>query len=466
VKNEHLQPNLSGKETLMTDDLHALSAIRYGTGLPAAPGSATPEAMLAALDGPDIAAGNWPGVTMAEALPAYRTAAELRKALRQDQSLRPAYRDATKAVQDQATRGFLVQVVRGVTSEHGFRERLVQFWADHFTTEARFRHDVGLTPAMIEESIRPHVGGRFGDMLAAVTLHPAMLLYLDQVQSVGPNSRAGQRRGAGLNENLARELLELHTLGVGAAYRQEDVRQAAELLTGLAINGDEGFVFNPQIAEPGPETVLGQTYAGEGVQPVLDLLADLARHPDTARHLARKLVVHFVSDTPDEGQVAAMAEAYLGSNGALGAVYAAMFAHPAAFALTATKARQPFDFMVAALRALQADPERIITQGRGAVRRRMLTPLQAMGMPWNVSGGPDGWEEAAEAWITPQGMAARISWAMEFPSQFARLPDPREFVVTALGNRASERLIWAVSASQDQREGVGLILASPEFNRR
>jgi uncharacterized protein (DUF1800 family) len=450
----------------MTDDLHALSAIRFGTGLPAVPGSTTPEAMLAALAGPDLMRDAWPGVTMAEALPAYRTAVALRREIRRDASLRPAYREATKATQEQASRGFLVQVVRGIAAESGFRERLVQFWADHFTAEARFRHDVGLTPAMVEDSIRPHVGGRFGDMLAAVTLHPAMLLYLDQVQSVGPGSRAGQRRNAGLNENLARELLELHTLGVGAAYGQHDVREAAELLTGLTISAEEGFVFNPNMAEPGAETVLGETYGAEGLQPVLDLLADLAGHPDTARHLARKLAVHFISDTPDEGQVTAMAEAYMASGGALGAVYAAMFAHPAAFAPVAAKARQPFDFLVAALRALQVDPARVMSQGRGAVRRRLLLPLGAMGMPWAASGGPDGWEEAAEAWITPQGMAARISWAMEMPSQFVALPDAREFAVTALGNRASDRLIWAVNAAQDQREGVGLILASPEFNRR
>jgi uncharacterized protein (DUF1800 family) len=457
---------LPAKETLMTDDLHALSAIRFGTGLPAAPGSTTPEAMLAALDGPDVIVGAWPGVTMAEALPLYQTAAKLRKELRKDESLRPAYREVNQQVQEQAARGFLVQVVRGVATEDGFRERLVQFWADHFTTEARFRHDAGLTPAMIEESIRPHVGGRFGDMLAAVTLHPAMLLYLDQVQSVGPGSPAGQRRGAGLNENLARELLELHTLGVGSAYAQDDVRQAAELLTGLTVDVEEGFRFNRQIAEPGAEVVLGQSYDGEGVEPVLDLLRDLARHPDTARHLARKLVVHFISDTPDEAQVEAMAGAYIASDGVLSAVYAAMFAHPAAFAPTAAKARQPFDFMVASLRALRADPARIMEQGRGAIRRRMLMPLRSMGMDWMRPGGPDGWEEAAEAWITPQGMAARITWAMEMPGQLATLPDPRELVVTALGNRASERLIWAVNASQDQREGVGLILVSPEFNRR
>ncbi len=450
----------------MTTDAHALSAIRFGTGLPARDGSGTPDAILAGLMAPDHMAAAWPGVTMAEALPLYRKAATLRKDLRRDETLRAAYREANLEVQAQATRGFVVQLVRGIAAEHGFRERLVQFWADHFTTEARFRHDAGLAPAMIEESIRPHVGGRFGDMLSAVTLHPAMLLYLDQVQSVGPGSQAGTRRGAGLNENLARELLELHTLGVGAAYSQVDVREAAELLTGLTANPEDGFVFNGRMAEPGAETVLGRSYGSEGLQPVLDLLADLARHPDTARNLARKLAVHFMADLPDEAQVTAMAEAYLASDGNLAQVYAAMLNHAAAFAEPASKVRQPFDFMVAALRGLQVDPAKIMADGRGAIRRRLLLPLAAMGMTWMRPGGPDGWEESAEAWITPQGMAARITWAMAMPDQFGLLPDPRALLATALGPRASERLIWAVGASQDAREGVGLILASPEFNRR
>ncbi|MGL5009726.1 MAG: DUF1800 domain-containing protein, partial [Paracoccaceae bacterium] len=386
-------------------DLHALSAIRFGTGLPAPEDSTTPEAMLAALDGPDIAAGQWPGVTMEEALPLYREAAALRRAVQQDQGQRDAYRLAIRAVQAQQTEGFVTQLVRGVGTADGFRERLVQFWADHFTTESRFRQDAALGTAMVEQAIRPHVGGRFGDMLAAVTLHPAMLIYLDQVQSVGPGSRAGQRRGAGLNENLARELMELHTLGVGGAYRQEDVRAVAELLTGLSANADEGFVFNANMAEPGSETVLGRTYGEEGLEPVTDLLADLARHPDTARHLAQKLVVHFISDAPDPALVTTMAEAYLASDGALGPVYAAMLAHPAAMAEPRVKARRPFDFMVAALRALQVPPDKILSLSRGNLRKRLIIPLRAMGQEWNMPGGPDGWDEAAEAWITPQGMA-------------------------------------------------------------
>jgi uncharacterized protein (DUF1800 family) len=447
-------------------DLHALSALRFGTGLPADQGMTAPDGMLAALAGPDQAAAQWPGLTADAVMPLYQEAAALRRAVRGDDSQRDAYRRAIRAVQAQATAGFAVQLARAVGASDGFRERLVQFWADHFTAESRFRQDGALPALMVEQAIRPHVAGRFADMLVAATTHPAMLLYLDQVQSVGPGSRAGQRRGAGLNENLGRELLELHTLGVGGAYRQEDVRELAELLTGLTANPEDGFVFNPALAEPGAETVLGKRYAGADMAPVLELLGDLARHPDTARHLARKLAVHFVSDTPDEGMVAEMAAAFLAGDGALGPVYAAMFAHPAAFSGPPVKARQPFDFMVAALRALAVSPDDLLALGRGNLRKRVLIPLRSMGQDWGRPGGPDGWEEAAEAWITPQGMAARITWAMTQPAEFVPLPDPRDLLTRALGDRASSRLIWAVGAAENQAEGVGLVLAAPEFNRR
>ncbi len=191
---------------------------------------------------------------------------------------------------------------RAIASRTGFRERLVAFWTDHFTVAANGPVLSALVPDLVENAIRPHVGGRFGDMLEAVTLHPAMLIYLNQVQSAGPNSVAGKRRGKGLNENLAREVLELHTLGVGAGYTQDDVRQLAELLTGLSVD-KSGFTFRSRIAEPGAEVVLGKRYGGgeASLGDIRAVLADIAVHPDTARHLARKLIVHFVGgEVPED----------------------------------------------------------------------------------------------------------------------------------------------------------------------
>jgi uncharacterized protein (DUF1800 family) len=443
------------------------AAIRFGYGLPVgpdAPGDA--EGMLALLAGPDTTADMWPGMTMATAFPVWQVAAAARRVAREGDVQKREFRVALRAVQDQVHTALRTGMARALGSPDTFRERLVRFWADHFTTEARNRHEGALPDVMVEEAIRPHVAGRFADMLRGATMHPAMLLYLDQVRSVGPGSKVGLRREEGLNENLARELMELHTLGVGGAYRQADVRDAAELLTGLTATPRDGFQFNPDMAEPGPETVLGMTYDGAALEPIHALLDDLAVHPDTALHLARKVAVHFVSDTPDAGMVAAMAAAYLAADGQLLPMYRAMLGHPAAWGRTLEKARQPYDFLVAAFRALGVAPDAMIRLSRKRIGAQILGPLRAMGQDWGKPGGPDGWEEAASAWINPQGMAARITWAMTQPADIGPLPDAREMLGRVLGDRASERLIWAVNAAEDQRDGVGLILAAPEFNRR
>jgi uncharacterized protein (DUF1800 family) len=443
----------------------SLAAIRFGYGLPVAAGLDA-EMMLQNLAGPDQGATDYPWLDPTVVFDAYRAGQAARRAARGNPAGRDAFKAALRVIYDQANLGLKAGIARAVAAPDPLRERLVQFWANHFTTEAKNRVEAALPVALIEHAIRPHVTGRFADMLLAVTTHPAMLLYLDQARSVGPESRLGQRREQGLNENFARELLELHTLGVNGTYSQDDVRQAAELLTGLALDPETGFGFDPRMAEPGAETVLGQMYDGVDMVPITALLGDLAIHPDTARHLARKLVVHFVTDTPDEAMVEAMAQAYLAGDGVLLPLYGALLTHPGAAAPTLTKARQPYDFIVAALRALAVPPDKIIDMGRKNLGRDVTQPMRSMGQEWGKPGGPDGWEEAASAWINPQGMAARIRWAMARPEGFGRLPEARQLLADVLGDHASERLIWAVNAAEDQREGVGLIFASPEFNRR
>lgn len=254
-------------------------------------------------------------------------------------------------------------------------------------------------------------------MLKLAVLHPAMLMYLDQVLSYGPESPEGIKRKRGLNENLARELIELHTLGVGADYSQDDVRQMAELLTGVVFDPEVGQAFDPDRAEPGDETVLGRVYSGEGMKPVR-ALDDLALRPETAAHIARKLAVHFVSDTPDVGLVAAMTQAYTASGGDLMAVYGALLGHPAFPLGPLAKVRQPFDFMAASLRALGLDDVRLIKMGNGKFRRNILLPMGGMGQPWQEPGS-DGWPEVAEASDHAAGLGgadclgdggARASW--------------------------------------------------------
>lgn len=446
-----------------------IGAVRFGYGLPS-PAHATPGAMLAALAGPDLAAQRWPIPGIEALRPDLAALETLRLAQRRDE---PGAIEAYRASFARVEAVFLTTVrhtlARALDAPDGFRERLVAFWSDHFTTRARSTPDRSLPSALAEDAIRPNLTGRFADLLRAAVLHPAMLVYLDQVGSVGPASGFGVRRRRGLNENLARELLELHTLGVGAGYDQRDVRELAEALTGLFYDHAGGFRFLPARAEPGAETILGATFGGDGAQlrDVGRVLDSLAAHPETARHICRKIAVHFVADAPDPDLLAALQAAWHDSDGRLDAVYAALLSHPAAWAPQAQKARQPIDWMLAALRALGVTGADLMAWPDKALRRRILAPLQAMGQPWQAPRGPDGWPEAATAWISPQGLAARIQWAMTVPAQIRDpLPDPRDFADHALGPLAGPALRLAVTRAESAREGVGLVLAAPEFNRR
>ncbi len=428
-------------------------AIRFGYGLPALSDPAAP------LAGPDRAVETWPGATLDEAGRVLRDYRAARKA-KDDAAIKATRRKADAL----ALKGAKATFARAIGSDDPVRERLVAFWADHFTTAPTNRIEVPLPGVLIDEAIRPHVTGRFADMLQAVITHPVMLIYLNQEASFGPTSPKGMRQKKGLNENLARELLELHTLGVGAGYAQTDVRALAELLTGLAV-GPKGFVFDARRAEPGAETVLGVRYDGKGVAPILQALGDLAARPETAAHLARKLAVHFVADDPDPTLVAALEATWRDTDGDLLAVSSTLISHPAA--AIGAKARQPFDFLVAALHALGVGPQVIVALEPRQFKVMLLDPLEAMGQPFQRAPGPNGWPEREADWITPQGLAARITFAMQGPERLVRpLPDPRDFLRTALGDQADPALAWAVSAAESARDGVGLVLASPGFNRR
>lgn len=443
-------------------------AFRFGYGLPLPEGAPLdPEAMLAALAGPDAAALRWPVAGMEGALPLMQAERETRRQARRDSGAKAAHRAARAALEAAQAAALRATLARALDSADGFRERLVAFWADHFTAVARSGQDALLPYALVEEAIRPNLGKPFAAMLTAAEFHPAMLVYLDQARSVGPNSRGGLTQGSGLNENLAREVIELHTLGAGAGYGQDDVRQMAELLTGLSYNLKRGMYFDRNRAEPGAEAVLGRSYDGEGLAPIRAVLADLSRHPDTARHLARKLAVHFVADTPEPDLVAAIEAAWRQSGGDLAQVHGALLRHPAAWGPAAAKARQPFEFVVAGLRALGLAGSDVAAMAPKVLSRHIVAALAAMGQPVKAPRGPDGWPEAPEAWITPQGLAARITWAMQAPVRLAgALPDPVALAQRALDGRADAALLRAAAQAEDRREGVGLVLASPAFNRR
>lgn len=403
-----------------------------------------------------------------ESMPVMRTDArfaELAKlrAVRDDKEmLRQVQRDF-RLLSNADMMRILARIVR---NPRGFRERLFAFWLDHFTVSPTRTNDTFMLAAYFEDAIRPHISGRFADMLKAVVTHPSMLIYLDQSISTGPNSLAGQRRDRGLNENLAREVLELHTLGVDGPYSQEDVRQFAELLTGLTIR-QEGVRFAPNRAEPGAETVLGQSYGGDPAKlaDIFKFLDNLAVMPATAQHLAQKLAVHFIGPTPPADLVADMAAEYVASGGQLTAFYEVLTTHPAALSAVFPNVRPPFEYVATVLRALDFDWE-LIANADVRETNTLGRELTAMGQrPFRPS-GPDGWPEAAENWITPPQLAARIAWAGKVASTYAKERDPRALLDAVLGDTAPPALSFAVSGAETKWEGVALLLVSPSLMRR
>ena len=451
--------------------------IRFGFGLsPKAMPPASVAEMLARVKGPDHVAQELP-IEPYQAFGAYLAEEQKFRKLRRQlkkQGEKLDIREALKPVRQkvrQVTAANLRQtLLRWSLTEDGFRERLVEFWASHFTAHGK----VGLlrfaTDAYVEGAVRPHVAGRFADMLVEAVTHPIMLHYLDQSASVGPGSAYATKRKnkVGLNENLAREILELHTLGVNGPYSQGDVRQLAELLTGLTITKDGKRQFLSDRAEPGAETVLGKAYGGAkaDLADIREVLFDLARHPATAHHIATKLARHFVADNPAPELVAAIEARYLETDGDLPSIYEVLLTHPVSWATPEANIKQPVVFVGSALRALHVTGRDLDGLNPNQTRRYFTLPMMLMGQEWRRPNGPDGWPESDGHWITPQGMAARLQWALLVPGAMRRaLPDPRDFVKSALAGTAPEPVKFAANAAETRREGIALILTSPAFQR-
>lgn len=448
-----------------------LAALRFGFGLgPGRMPPAGPEALLAGLDGPDTAAARWPVTPMDDHFATARALIAANRARRQDGADTDDDRRAARRTRTLAMRHDLVRCLsRAAFGPDDLRERLAMFWGGHFAATGRNPRFRGTAAAYLDDAIRPNLAGDFATLLRAAILHPVMLQYLDQNRSAGPSAPVVQRRGrGGLNENLARELLELHTLGVDGSYGQADIEALALLLTGLSFNLREGFVFRPGMAERGSFRVLGRDYGGNRprlahVEAALD---DLARHPDTAAHIARKLATHFVADDPDPDLVAHVTAAFRTGGGALRPVYAALLEHPAAWASARRKIKPPFDFVASALRALGIAPERLERLRPFRVAQILAQPLAQMGQPFLDPPSPAGWPEDGAHWLAPPVLAARLGWAMEVPDQLGETRDPRALVETALADAADAELTFAAAAAETRSEGVGLVFAAPTFNRR
>lgn len=451
-----------------------VAEIRFGTGL--SPRIAPPQSVEAMLDGlvrPDTMARDFPIEPFDEfrhRFVAFQKARRSERKATNDED-RAAATKAKKRANTSARKAYAGMIrdtiLRRTQTTTGFRERLAFFWADHFTARGKSNIVRFGTSPYIEEAIRPHIAGRFEDLLIAAVTHPLMLHYLDQAQSVGPNSKLGKRRARGLNENLAREVLELHTLGVDGPYSQNDVRQLAELFAGMSLDQTGAFKFKPAHVEPGAERVLGESYGRRGtLDDVHAALRDLARHPATARHIATKLAQHFTADTPEPDLVDKLTAAYLESDGQLLNVYVALLDHPASWAPEMRNIKRPIDYIATALRALDVGAGSFARSNQKQLLNLIVTPMQIMGQPWQAPNGPDGWPEEDSFWLTPQFMAARLAWALSAPQALLRvLPDPREFAQTALGQNAPAEVAFAASAAENRWEGIALVLTSPAFQK-
>jgi uncharacterized protein (DUF1800 family) len=359
----------------------------------------------------------------------------------------------------------LARLQRAVIADCGFVERLVVFWSNHFCISANKGGLARMWAGSFErEAIRPHVLGRFGDMLKAVEQHPAMLFFLDNQQSLGPESRAGQNRKRGLNENLAREIMELHTLGVGGGYSQDDVTSLARIITGWTYAGRQGqlgapgsFAFNANAHQPGAQRVMGKIYESNGVAQGEAVLADIARHPSTAKFIATKFVRHFVADDPPSALVARLQKVFGETDGDLRALTVALLDSDEAWQAPLTKVRSPYEFLVATGRLLARIPE---DPGR------YLGGLNVLGQPLWSPAGPNGFPDTNAAWAAPEGMKLRLDISAQLASRLADSIDPRDLLELVAADAASEETRRTIERAESRQQALALLLMSPEFQRR
>ncbi|SDE42307.1 Uncharacterized conserved protein, DUF1800 family [Paracoccus isoporae] len=451
------------------------SLIRFGSGL--APGIMGPpdaDALLETLSDPD-ATPRYPGLSTVRAGALLAEFDAAGRAQREGQAGADTRRENAKTVLvEEINAAHRARLARAVEHPTGFPERLLQFWSSHFSIRAGGPHLRAMLAAFHEDALKPHLTGSFGTLLRAATLHPAMLIYLDQQNSVGPTStfavRNLKRGNFGLNENHARELLELHSIGIDGGYGQADVRELAELMTGLRLGENRAFTFDAKRAEPGAETVMGIEYGG-GRPPRLSefdaFLDDIATHPQTAAHISRKLATHFCADSPPERLVADMTARFRQTRGDLMAVYEVMAGHEEARLSFGEKVRQPRDLVIAGLRALSVSGAEVMSWSTKSLHAHAIQPMRQMGQHVLGAPQPEGWPEAASAWLTPQLLAARIDWAMRWPGRMRdNLPDPRNFVRSTLAAAQAETVGVYAARAESQSDGIGIVLASPQFNRR
>jgi uncharacterized protein (DUF1800 family) len=359
----------------------------------------------------------------------------------------------------------------------GFVERLVIFWSNHFSMNVYKADAVAGTIGQWERDVvRRHVLGNFRDMLNGTLAHPAMLAYLDNADSIGPNSKMGLQWGAGYNENLARELMELHTLGSGGGYTEQDVTALANILTGWSYvrqweadyheNGgtDDNrgqFLYRSHWHEPGPITLMGKKYPPLGQKQAELVLKELATHPATAEHIAFKLVRHFITDEPTAAMVEPLKEKFLKTDGDLKAVALALLDLPESWSTPFLKFRTPYEFTIAQYRGLGARYKK----NESWIFSEPLNALHQMA--WE-SPSPEGYADETPKWLNPDAARIRldvaqlVNWALigDFHGNIVDLAD--SLFDSALSHATKQRL----RSVEDKTDALTILFTCPEFQRR
>jgi uncharacterized protein (DUF1800 family) len=352
----------------------------------------------------------------------------------------------------------------GFATDRPFAERLVWFWSNHFVVSAQNPRATTLVGAFEREAIRPHITGKFEDMLFAATSHPAMLLYLDNAQSIGPHSRAGEFSGKGLNENLGRELMELYTLGVDGGYTQDDVIALARILTGWSLDPsgrNNGFAYFENRHEPGAVTLRGRTYPPT-LASGISAIKDLAHDPATARHIARKFAVHFIADYPPPESVARLEKTFRETGGDLHALARTVVEDQNAWKPGPGKMRTPVEYVTAGYRLLDLPKgDTSEKQVRGALAAARLMGETPLAPP-----APKGWPDTSDAWSGPDAVLTRIEWARQVGQRLPPGIDSAAIGEVGMGPLLQPATRLAMTQAESQSDALALLLCSPEFQRR
>ncbi len=358
---------------------------------------------------------------------------------------------------EQTSQRFLAQV----KSTQPFIERLVLFWSNHFTVSIKKPRLAGLVNPFEVQAIRPHVTGYFKDMLQAVIQHPAMLIYLDNINSIGPNSQRGLRRKKNINENLGREILELHTLGVDGGYTQQDVIALAKIITGWTLQKEDGnlvmhFSFEESMHEPGPKILLKKTYRQGGIEDGIHALEDLAHHPATAKHISTKLARHFIADDPPASAVEELTHVFLQTKGNLAAMYRSLIQMNETWETPLQKFKTGYEFVLSALRLRETEPR----------PKQILQTLRAINIVPFSAPSPAGLPDTAVYWSGSDAMIKRINWSRILSQTISPETNALALAKEMFGSLLHEESRFIIAGAPSPQDAFAFLLASPEFQRR